>query len=297
MEWKAYPVLYFDLSHIKRLNEEELEAELMGQIAAFEKVYGVDHLSYRNTSIHLRHLVRRICEKTGQKVVVLIDDYDASYLDENKDEKSLREVRYVMDKFFAPLKGLYEYLKFFFMTGTTRYASDFLSGILNNLHHISNHKDYASICGITEEEVLTQLRPDIECLAAAEELSYEETVDKLRQTYGGYRFVWPSPAMFNPYSLFRALYEKKIGNYCCDDDVTTYVEATLKKYGEVYEKFVDQEVDDWDLYVPMEMIHYSIPILFQMGLLTIKDYEKIDRIYTLDIPNDEARSILKASQP
>ncbi len=293
-EWTKYPVLLFNMNDAKHADKEGIENNIMDLINGHERRFGVK-AEGETTNIRLRNLVQRVYEKTGQKVVVLIDEYDAPLLDVVHEETELPVLRNVMRNFYSPLKNLDPYLRFVFLTGITKFSQLSIFSELNNIQNLTMDKEYASICGITEEEMLTQMRLGIERLAKEEELSYEEAVDHLKLTYDGYHFTWPSPDIYNPYSLLNALDRKRIDNYWFGTGTPTYLIEMLRKFDVTPEKIGGERVSASEFDAPTETMTSAIPLLYQSGYLTIKDYSREDREYFLDIPNHEVKEGLMES--
>ena len=149
----------------------------------------------------LEGLIQRAYEQTGRQVVVLIDEYDAPLLDVVHEEKNLPVLRNIMRNFYSPLKACYPYLRFVFLTGITKFSQLSIFSELNNIQNISMLPEYATICGITEEEMATQMDEDLDILAKRMGISREEAIQKLKYNYDGYHFTWPSPDIYNPFSL------------------------------------------------------------------------------------------------
>ena len=198
--WTTYPVLHFDMSIAKHMEKEQLEAALGNQLSWHEKEYGIVPED-KDSNLRLKNLIETAYRKTGQRVVILIDEYDAPLLDVVHEDTALPVLRNVMRNFYSPLKACDPYLRFVFMTGITKFSQLSIFSELNNLENIS--MQYAAVCGISEEEMLTQMSPDIDRLAQRLELSREETLNKLKSKYDGYHFTWPSPDIYNPFSLLR----------------------------------------------------------------------------------------------
>ncbi len=296
-EWKKYPVLHFDMSLGKHLDLAQLERFIASRIDACERHNGLTE-TQGDANIRLTNLIERLYEKTGQKVVVLIDEYDSQLLDVVHEEEELPTRRNILRSFYSPLKGLDPYLRFVFLTGITKFSQLSIFSELNNIQNISRLKEYASLCGITEEEMLTQMRLGIERLARELNTTYEETVDRLKLTYDGYHFTWPSPDIYNPYSLLRALEEKKTENYWFDTGTPTYLIEMLRKFDVLPQNIGGEyaEVSEFD--APTEMMTSALPLLYQSGYLTIKDYDQITESYLLDIPNKEVRiGLMKSLLP
>ncbi len=287
-EWTKYPVLHFSMNDAKHADKEGIEGNIMDLINGHERMLGVK-ADGETTNIRLRNLVQRVYEKTGQKVVVLIDEYDAPLLDVVHEETELPILRNVMRNFYSPLKNLDPYLRFVFLTGITKFSQLSIFSELNNIQNISRLKAYASLCGITEEEMLTQMRSGIERLAGELNTTYEETVDRLKLTYDGYHFTWPSPDIYNPYSLLRALEEEKTENYWFDTGTPTYLIEMLRKFKVLPQNIGGQYVRTSQFDAPTETMTSAIPLLYQSGYLTIKDYNRMADAYLLEIPNKEVR--------
>ena len=175
-------------------------------------------------------LIEDANEKTGKKVVMLIDEYDAPLLDVVHEEENLPELRQVMRNFYSPLKGSDQYLRFVFITGITKFSQLSVFSELNNLSNISMLPQYAAICGITKEELAGQMAVDIEMLGKKLGKTGEETLAALTNYYDGYHFTWPSADVLNPYSLMRAFDDGRIGSYWFETGTPTYVVEMLRKY-------------------------------------------------------------------
>ncbi len=285
-EWKEYPVLHFDLSTVKDIgSREDLMRELNERLQIYEDIYGRDEQDEYPTE-RFEELIKRAYKQTGKQVVVLIDEYDAPILDIlNKD--ILETVRDVMSDFYCILKSLGSYLKFVFLTGISKFSLTDIYGGLNNIDNISMDEDYASICGITEDEMQSFLKPSIKSLAQKQGYSYDEAVEKLKSQYDGYHFTWPSPDIYNPYSLLNALSKEEIKNFWFTTGTPTFLIETLRKFNTKLEKIRNLHVGKYAFNVPLEVATSAVPILYQIGYLTIKDYNRDDKEYLIDIPNHE----------
>lgn len=186
-EWVKRPVLHFDMSTAKNQTPEGLEEMLGYMLSEYEQVYGRDELAVQ-PSQRLQSLVKRAYKKTGQKVVVLIDEYDAPLLDVVHEKESLMPLRLVMRKFYSPLKYLDPWLEFTFITGITKFSQLSIFSEINNLDNISMFDQYSAICGISKTELLTVMKPDVELLAKSLGKTFDETVAELSSYYDGYHF-------------------------------------------------------------------------------------------------------------
>ena len=287
-EWKSYPVLHFDMSLGKHLDREGLEHYLGRRLSEWESIYGRDENALM-VNDRLESLIKRAFEQTGQKVVVLIDEYDAPLLDVVHEEKNLPVLRNVMRNFYSPLKACDPYLRFVFLTGITKFSQLSIFSELNNIKNISMLPEYAAICGITEEEMATQMDEDLDILAGRLNVNREEVVKKLKAHYDGYHFAWPSPDIYNPFSLLNAFADGRLDSYWFGSGTPTYLIEMLNRFGVLPSKIGGNEVVAADFDAPTERMESITPLLYQSGYVTIKGYDEMFQIYTLDIPNAEVR--------
>ncbi len=295
-EWTKYAVFHFSMSTAKHVDKEQLESELNVKIVEYERIYGK-----REDEVKINQrffgVVKRAYEQTGEKVVILIDEYDAPLLDVVHEEENLPILRKVMRNFYSPLKDLAPYLRFVFLTGITKFSQLSIFSELNNIRNISMHEKYATICGITQEELETQMRPGVECLAEKEGITYDEMLKMLKQIYDGYHFTWPSPDIYNPYSLLNALDCQRIENYWFGSGTPTYLIEMLRKFEVSAENIGGFDATSEEFDTPTEQLTNIVPLLYQSGYITIKDSLGRD-FFTLDIPNREVRvGLMKSLLP
>ena len=296
-EWTEYPVLRFDMSLGKHMEKEQLERYLSSQLELMEHKYGILTES-QDANIRLTNLIRRAYEQTGRQVVVLIDEYDAPLLDVVHEEKNLPVLRNIMRNFYSPLKACDPYLRFVFLTGITKFSQLSIFSELNNIKNISMLPEYAAICGITEEEMATQMDEDLDILAGRMGISREETVQKLKDNYDGYHFTWPSPDIYNPFSLLNAFADGRLDSYWFGSGTPTYLIEMLKKYGVQPQQIGGRKAMAESFDAPTERMTDIAPLLYQSGYVTIKGYSSITQLYTLDIPNKEVRiGLMKSLLP
>ena len=287
-EWTEYPVLRFDMSTAKHVDEERLESELNLKLIGYEKVYGRGE-GEENVNQRLQGIIRRAYEQTGCQVVVLIDEYDAPLLDVVHEEKDLPVLRNIMRNFYSPLKACDPYLRFVFLTGITKFSQLSIFSELNNIKNISMLPEYAAICGITEEEMATQMDEDLDILAGRLNVNRKEVVKKLKDHYDGYHFTWPSPDIYNPFSLLNAFADGRLDSYWFGSGTPTYLIEMLNKFGVLPSRIGGNEAVAADFDAPTERMQNVTPLLYQSGYVTIKGYDEMFQIYTLDIPNAEVR--------
>ena len=288
-EWTEYPVLRFSLSTAKHCNKEELLLELSNKLTHYEAIYGKGAADEVKPNQRLKGIIERAYKKTGKKVVVLIDEYDAPLLDVVHEEKTLPVLRNVMRNFYSPLKDCDPYLQFVFLTGITKFSQLSIFSELNNLKNISMRPDYAGVCGITAEEMLTAMSDYIDDFAEALQTTREGAIEGLKQQYDGYHFTWPSPDIYNPFSLLNAFQDHDYTNYWFGSGTPTYLIEMLRKFNVVPSKIGGGSVLASAFDAPTENMKDITPLLYQSGYITIKEYNRASKLYTLDIPNTEIR--------
>ncbi len=288
-EWNEYPVLHFSLAGGKHMEKEQLERFLLFILKENEDRFGVDCDS-PDPNVRLLNLIKTVTAKTGKQAVVLIDEYDAPLLDVAHEKEMLDVLRNTMRNFYSPLKDCEPLLRFVFLTGITKFSQLSIFSELNNITNVSMDEPYAGICGITKEELLTQMSDDIDELAAKLGITFEQTVDKLKDNYDGYHFTWPSPDVFNPFSLLNCFAKQKLDSYWFGSGTPTYLINMMRSFDCLPSDIgtqMEAGKDDFD--APTETMTNIMPLLYQSGYVTIKDYEEETELYTLDIPNKEIR--------
>ena len=228
-DWTVYPVLHFSLAGGKHMEKEQLENYLGYRLKTEEDKWGISDPA-KGTNNRLIDLITTAYQQTGKPVVVLIDEYDAPLLDVMHEETQLPVLRDVMRNFYSPLKDCEPMLRFVFLTGITKFSQLSIFSELNNIKNVSMDEPYAAICGITEEEMQTQMSEGIDELAAKLHLSREATVEELKDNYDGYHFCWPSPDVYNPFSLLNCFADCKMNSYWFGSGTPTYLINMMRKY-------------------------------------------------------------------
>ena len=287
-EWTEYPVLHFDMSTAKHADSEQLLQELNLKLYGYEQIYGRLEEEV-NPNQRLMGLIKRAYEQTGKKVVVLIDEYDAPLLDVVHERENLDVLRNIMRNFYSPLKACDPYLRYVFLTGITKFSQLSIFSELNNIKNISMDEPYAAICGISEDEIRFQMKDDLGGLAKKLEITPEEALMKLKENYDGYHFTSPSPDIYNPFSLLNAFADGKFGSYWFGSGTPTYLVKMLDKFGVKPSEIGRRQLKSSVFDAPTETMTDAVPLLYQSGYITIKDYNKMLDLYTLDIPNKEVR--------
>lgn len=287
-EWTEYPVLHFDMSGGKHMDKEQLEEYLDYRLQEEEKKWGVTK-PVKGANNRLIDLINTAYEKSGKQVVVLIDEYDAPMLDVVHEKEQLDMLRNMMRNFYSPLKYSEAKLRFVFLTGITKFSQVSIFSELNNIINISMNDEYAGICGITKEELLTLMSEDIDELAKSQELTREETIAELKENYDGYHFSAKSPDVYNPFSLLNCFSTREFGAYWFSSGTPTYLIKMMRKFKVMPTNISRMYAKSSAFDAPTENMTAITPLLYQSGYLTIKGYDKFSKLYTLDLPNKEIK--------
>ena len=284
--WRCSPVLRLDLSTVKAVDLPGLRETLGFALEPYERAYG---LAGKETSFSIRvsKLIEAAYERTGEPVVVLVDEYDSPLLPVLGNPGMLHVFREVMRDFFAPLKAEESMLRFVFLTGITKFSQLSIFSELNNLNNISMLPQYAGICGITAEELAGDMKPDVEWLADQLGLSCNVTMERLQAKYDGYHFAKRSPDVYNPYSLVLALQNRDLGSWWFGSGTPTALVDALERFDFYVPRLEGFQAQEADFDAPTEQMTSPVPLLYQAGYLTIKDYDQDLDLYTLGVPNAE----------
>ena len=287
-DWTTYPIFHIDLNTEKYDTRESLDSILNFTLEKWEQQYGTAP-SETTFALRFRGLIERAYEQTGQQVVVLVDEYDAPMLDSNNNHELQHEIRGIMRDFFSPLKKSGKYLRFLFLTGISKFSQMSIFSELNNLQNVSMSDNYSTICGITEQELLTQMKIDVEQMAQANDETYEEACAHLKKQYDGYHFSKSCVDVYNPFSLINAFAQKSYENYWFSTGTPTFLIELLQQMNfdiRLLDR-MDAKPEDFDK--ATDCLTDPIPVLYQSGYLTIKSYDTFFRTYTLGYPNEEVR--------
>ena len=287
-DWTEFPVLHFDLSTLKNIDIKYIPNKLDGILSDYEKIYGKNP-SKVTSGDRLANLIVSAHAQTGQKTVVIIDEYDAPMLDVLHDEGKTLEVRRLMQEFYAPLKACDADLRFVFITGITKFSQLSIFSVINNIINISMQPEFSAICGITEKELHMVFEQDIAMLAKEYECTPEEMRIRLKERYDGYHFSGKSADIYNPFSLLNAFDAKEIKSYWFSSGTPTYLIHLLHHFGTDVTALEEIEASEEMFDRPTEAMSDALPLLYQSGYLTIKSYDRDLGTYMLGIPNKEVR--------
>jgi hypothetical protein len=291
-EWTKHPVLHFDLVGTKGKLAQDVSDELNRQLDAYERLYGAG-TNETSPGKRLSGMIYRAFAKTGQKVVLLIDEYDSPMLESLQRPEVLEDIRTIMRDFYSRIKQDSSYLRFVFLTGISTFSQLGMFSELNNLLDITNLDEYASICGITTQELTANFQPGIHKMAEEWGCTENEVVSKLREQYDGYHFTKSMVDIFNPYSLLNAFYGNELGDYWFKTGTPTFVIDMLKARKGQW-RFNVEDIDSTEpmafnrFSTPLEQARGPLPFLYQAGYLTIKACTE-ERKYVLGVPNTEVR--------
>ncbi|GHT04036.1 hypothetical protein FACS189423_06120 [Bacteroidia bacterium] len=288
-DWIEYPVFHLDMNVESYIGLDSLDKALNTNLEKLEKIWGKEPLETTPASRFLG-LIQRACEQTGRKVVVLVDEYDKPLVSTMDNAEVNEESRKILKGFYGILKSADASLRFVLLTGVTKFSKVSIFSDLNQLQDISMNEQFSGICGITEMELVENFQPEITALAEKQELTYEETLGKLKKQYDGYHFCKNSEDIYNPFSLLNTFSAKEFKDYWFETGTPTFLAKMLKDID------FDIKTMENDLPFPVRSItDYQIgygnpvPLLYQSGYLTIKDYDKQLDEYILGYPNEEVK--------
>lgn len=288
-EWTKFPVLHFTLSGLKNVTVPLAQSKLENLISDYEKIYGRDP-EQKTPGARFRGLIHRAKEQTGENVVVILDEYDAAIMRLMYEPEQLADMRSMLREFYQVLKDEGAYLRFVFITGVTKFSQLSIFSELNNLNQISLDNRYSGICGITQEELDTVLRPCIEDYAQNLHISVDDAYALLKKNYDGYHFSPKGQDVYAPFSLLRALDKNDTNHYWFESGTSTALLEHLKRYPITRALDYDGvEVCENEFSIPCESSDTPMPLLYQSGYLTIASYDPLLKLYVLKIPNNEVR--------
>ena len=287
--WEQHPVLRFDFSQSKEYTIAMLEELIDATLSRYERRYDITP-RYKGDSLRLAEIIEEAHRQTGQRVAVLVDEYDNFMLHSIGDQALEKEVRCHFSNLFSPLKALDEHLQFVFITGISKFSQMGVFSSLNQLKNISMLSAYETLCGISEQELTTVMRPDIEWLAEERGLDYEQQLAELKARYDGYHFSPRMTDMYNPFSLLNAFDGAELRDYWFESATPSALIDMLKQMPPI--EITDLEAVRCAASVfdhPFESYEHPLPPLFQSGYLTIKAYQPDREMFTLGFPNMEVR--------
>ncbi|UTC76529.1 ATP-binding protein [Treponema sp. OMZ 799] len=288
--WIEYPVLYLDFNTKYYKNEEALLTIINLHLDDWEKLYGITKTS-GSIEDRFKSIVTTLYEKTGRQVVILVDEYDKPLLQTMGVNEALNEeYRNTLKAFYSVIKTCDQYIRFAFLTGVIKFSKISIFSDLNNLQDISMLNDYAEICGLTQGEIENTFKPEIERLANNTKNSYDKMLEELKKRYDGYKFSVLGESVYNPFSILNTLNSGQLKDYWFSTGTPTFLVNYLKDaYYNIPKLDGKVELDESGIELYRADTKNPLPILFQSGYLTIKEYIEESNLYRLGFPNDEVR--------
>ena len=290
-KWERYPVLRFDFSKFNLTSIARLDEYINVTLGDYEQQYGIPHTdaSYSARMVNIIHTAER---QRGKKVVIICDEYDNMMLHNLGNAAMQTVIRERFQDLFMPLKAEDSHLQFVFITGISKFSQMGIFSKLNNLENISMQPAYDTICGISEQELTTTMRPDIELMAEQRGQTYDAMLDMLKANYDGYHFSRGKTDVYNPFSLLKAIKSGEVDSYWFESGTTQALIDMLAQMPPIDMAEVEGiRLPSTAFDLPFETFDDPLPILYQSGYLTIKDCKSydFDIIYTLGFPNAEVR--------
>ncbi len=285
-DWIKYPVIHLDLNVKKFDTVDDLIRLVDRQLLVYESQYGSCSKD-ETIDDRLVTLIRLAAEKTGQRVVILVDEYDKPMLQAIGRDELQEEYWNTLKAFYGVLKSMDGYIKFAMLTGVTKFGKVSVFSDLNNLDDISMRQIYVDLCGISEQELHDNLESELHELADAQGVTYDEICKKLRDYYDGYHFTYNSIGIYNPFSLLNAFKYQEFGSYWFETGTPTYLVELLKKHHYDLHRMAHEETTAEVLNSIDSTSDNPIPVIYQSGYLTIKGYDVEFGNYRLGFPNNE----------
>jgi hypothetical protein len=287
-DWIAYPVFHIDLNAGNYKGVDGLKNSLDNILFELENIWGKEGKE-NNPSVRFSRVIRKAAEKSGKKVVILIDEYDKPLLQSMEDDKLSEEILVELKAFYSVLKSSDQYLQFLFLTGVTKFSKISVFSDLNQPRDITMVNEYSGICGITEKELRNNFEPELHSLGAENDMSLEKTIERMHKYFNGYHFAEKSKGVFNPFSVLNTLANKKFAYYWFATGTLTFLIGELKKVD-----FHSMDFKENIVTTPRSIYNYCpgssgniASLLYQTGCLTIKSIDKDTGFYNLGFPNEE----------
>ena len=285
-DWKPRPVLYIDLNIEKYQRDTDLKEVVESMLRGWEKEYDVIPLS-NNISVRFKEIIEAAYKKTGERVVILVDEYDKPLVSNLHNNRMFEYYRDELASLYSNFKSSAEYIRMVFLTGVSRFAHLSVFSGLNNIRDISFSDQFNDICGISEEELIQNFKEGIHELAEKYGKSDSDIRTELKSRYDGYRFSANGKDIYNPYSIVNVMEEKEFRNYWMHSGQATLLMQQLKRFNVDLEEIMHAKCS-LNALVGLDLDNpRPLALLYQTGYLTIKDHNPRRDIYTLGIPNRE----------
>ena len=287
-EWKKHPVFLLSFARFTKDKEDSMDLLLEFHLSNWEKEYGISS-NNQNFENRFAALIKKAHETTGERAVVLVDEYDSGLVSTLEKPELHNKIKNLLKPFYTVLKDFDSHIKFVLITGITRFSKLTIFSGFNNLSDISLDNQYSAICGITEKELETNFHEGIISLSKIYNLDYEGMLEKLKGYYDGYHFTAVSEDIYNPFSILNALARELITNYWFSTGVPSYLVERMHTQDLNLEKYMNQTANGETLQETDSAYTSDLAILFQAGFLTIKGFDYDENLYQLGIPNLEVK--------
>ena len=289
-DWHQHPIFHLDFNGIDYTMPNALRAKFEGYFAQWEEACGVTTGPDFNPASRFERIIQAAVQQSGQKVVVLVDEYDKPLLDVlEKDAELMEQNREILKAFYSVFKQADAYLRFVFLTGVTKFSQVSVFSGFNQPKDISMYEQYEALCGITEEELHTQFAEPIHAMALAENCTDEEMKQLLKKHYDGYHFSEQMTDIYNPFSILNAFDAKKIRDFWFATGTPTYLIRLMNHFHEGIDQLTGKYYS-LDAFINYKAdVEYPLPMIYQSGYLTIKSFEKDLGLFLLDFPNNEVK--------
>ena len=293
-DWTRHPVIHLSLASVKSNKLTDIEDLINDKIELIEQEYNISP-NVGDLGKRLQNLIIQCHRKYGEKVAVVLDEYDAPLLNVLHEEEKLKEVRQLMRTFYSPLKDCDPYLRFVFITGISKFSQLSIFSEINNLKVISMLDEYTTICGFTQQEIEDNFHIGVRKLSEKKGITVENALEELRQTYDGYHFSANAPGVYNPYSIINSLSDGEFDNYWFSTGTPSFLVEMLKKFRTDFSSIDGSEAMAASFDAPTENMKSVLPLFYQSGYITIKGYDERGKVYTLGFPNKEVKTGLMES--
>jgi hypothetical protein len=287
-QWPQHPVIHLDFSRERVYTAAELEEFISSYLEEIAEENGIE-LAPAPYQRRFHRLIRQLA-KSGKKVVILIDEYDKPLLDNIENLPEAIAIRERLKAFYTVIKAMDAHIRFVFLTGVSKFSKVGVFSGLNNLNDITMHPGYAALLGLTEEELKSHLIDYIAAFAAEEGMTTDEMMARIRHWYNGFRFAAGDVNVYNPFSTLLLLEQKRFANFWFDTGTPSFLINLIRNKGYDIENVEMLNVPE-TVFSTYEIESLNVvPLLFQTGYLTIKDYDKTKQLYRLYYPNYEVEN-------
>ncbi len=285
-DWESHPVLYLDLNSADYEVEGEFEDLIENQIGEWEEKYGLVP-KVKSHAVRFRNIIEAAYEKTGKKVVILVDEYDKPLVNSLDNKERFERYRSKLASVYSNFKSSAKYIKLVFLTGVSRFGKLSVFSDLNNIRDISFNDKFAAICGITEAEMFENFVEGISALAEARRKSRDEIIATLKRRYDGYHFSENCPDIYNPYSLLNTFEDEKFGSYWIRTGTPSLLMKQLRRTNVDLQSLYKAKGSENQLSgLDFDRLN-PIALFYQTGYLTIKSYDELSDLFQLGYPNEE----------